>query len=296
VKRVPLAIVLGLFAPVVAFMGAALVEVPGQNRVCESLVGGLAVAVSLAICQPMVAPRGSRGLRRSWPAMAALGGPAVVMALVVAFGEDWRVWVNFSGPILLSIVLGPLAAATLERRPGLSEVSRRSCFRAVRASAALQAAAAIVLVAAVIPLARKAGPFPDGTPGAALEVFVVVAALNLLVALGLAVAAVRVGSGHDPGLVTTGAAAVHAGHSGLLAPIPLGFLALLVFLETCLLVAPAVAWRGHRPAMTIVCLLLSLGAGAELTASALLGAMAARLPDGDPSETPGVASTAALET
>ena len=85
--RLLLSIVLGLFAPVVAFMGAEVVEVPGQNPIRERVVGGLAVALYLAICQFLVTPRGSRKLGANWPTMVALGAPLLAL-FVVAQAND----------------------------------------------------------------------------------------------------------------------------------------------------------------------------------------------------------------
>jgi len=260
VGRLLLSIVLGLFAPVVAFMGGELVEVPGQNPIRERVVGGLAVALYLAVCQFLVTPRGSRKLGANWPTMVALGAPLLALSFVADAKDLWE-RVYLYGPIVISGWLGILAGAVVAARVTLPVVSLAFCRRWLLTCVALLVGAALVVVAGVIPLTNKAGTFPDGTPGSSVSVFWAIAVLNILIAASLAFIAVRVGRGRRP------------------SPVVLGLLAFLAFVPACGLAVPAFAFLGHGPVMLTVSILLFLGSAAEFVVTALVGTTALRLPD-----------------
>jgi hypothetical protein len=124
-------------------------------------------------------------------------------------------------------------------------------------------AVALVLAAAVIPLTRKAGTFPDGAPGDTVTVFWVFAGLSVLVAADLALIAARAGRGRRPSFIV------------------LGFLAFLALVPACFLVIPAIWFVGHGPVMRAVSVLSPLCSLAEFAAMALLGATALRLPEAE---------------
>ncbi len=190
--RILLSIVLGLFAPVVAFMAAAIVEVPGQNPIQERVAGSLAVAIYLAICQFLVTPRESRKPGANWPSMVALGAPLLVLSFIAEAKDLWERAFMY-GPIVISGWLGILAGVLVAARVTLSAVSLTFCRRSMWACAALLGAAALVIAAGVIPLTNKAGTFPDGTPGSSVPVFWAIVILDILVSASLAFIAVRGG-------------------------------------------------------------------------------------------------------
>lgn len=258
--RLLLSIVLGLFAPVVAFMAAAMVEVPGQNPIQEPVAAGIAVAIYLAICQFLVTPRESRKLGANWPIMLALGAPLLAMSFIAQAKDLWERAFMY-GPIVISGWLGILAGAVVAARVTLSAVSLDFCRRSLRACAALLVAVALVLAAAVVPLTNKAGTFPDGTPGQSVSVFWAIAVLNILIAAFLAFIVVRAGRDRRPPFVA------------------LGLLTFLAFVPACFLAIPAFTFQGHGPVMLAVSILLFLGSAAEFVVTALVGTTALRLPD-----------------
>jgi hypothetical protein len=254
VGRLLLSIVLGLFAPVVAFMGAEVVEVPGQNPIRERVVGGLAVALYLAICQFLVTPRGSRKLGANWPTMVALGAPLLALFFVAQAKDLWERGYLY-GPIVISGWLGILAGAVVAARVTLPTVSLAFCRRWLLTCAALLVAVALVVAAGVVPL-TKANTFPQATPENAVPVFWGIVVLNLLVAASLAFIAVRAGDGRR------------------LSPIVLGFLAFLAFVPACLLAVAGFASLGHGPSMRIASILLLLCSAAEFLVTGLVSTTA----------------------
>ncbi|HVN77256.1 MAG TPA: hypothetical protein VMT19_13140 [Thermoanaerobaculaceae bacterium] len=258
--RILLAIVLGLFAPFVAFMGGAVFEVPGQNPIQERLAGGIAAAAYLAACQFLVAPRASRGSGARWPTILALGAPLLV-AFLVAEARDLPERVRLYGPVVVAGWLGIAAGTALAARITLEPLTLESCRRNLRTCAGLLVAVAVVLVAALVPLTRMAGTFPDGAPGATASVFLVIAGLSALVALDLALAAARAGRGNRS------------------SPVALGFLAFLAFVPACFLVIPAMWFVGHGPVLRAVSIISPLCSAAESAVTVLLGATGLRLPE-----------------
>lgn len=257
--RILLSIVLGLFATVVAFMAAAMVEVPGQNPIQERVAGSLAVAIYLAICQFLVTPRESRKPGANWPSMVALGAPLLVLSFIAEAKDLWERAFMY-GPIVISGWLGIAAGAIVAARVTLSAVSLAFCRRSLRACAALLGAAALVIAAGVIPLTKKAGTFPDGTPGESVAVFWAIAILDILVSASLAFLAVRAGQGRR------------------FSPAVLGLLAFLAFVSACILAIPAIKFPGHGPVMLAVGILSFLCSAANFVVAALVGATAVRLP------------------
>jgi hypothetical protein len=263
VGRILLSIVLGLFAPVVAFMAAAMVEVPGQNPIQERVAASLAAALYLVICQFLVTPRESRKPGANWPSMVALGAPLLVLSFIAEAKDLWERAFMY-GPIVISGWLGILAGAVAAARVTLSAVSLRFCRRSMWACAALLVGAALVVAAGVIPLTNKAGTFPDGTPGRSVPVFWAIAILSIVIAASVAFIAVRAGRGRRP------------------SPVVLGLLAFLAFVPACGLAVPAFAFLGHGRGMLTVSILLFLGAAAEFVVTALAGTTALRLPVDEP--------------
>jgi hypothetical protein len=260
VGRILLSIVLGLFAPLVAFMAAEMVEVPGQNPIQEPIAAGIAVAIYLAICQFLVTRREKRTLSANWPTMIALGAPLLASSFIAEAKDLWERAFMY-GPIVISGWLGIVAGAIVAARVTLSAVSLDLCRRSLRACAALLGGAALVIAAGVIPLTKRAGTFPDGTPGQSLSVFWAIAVLTILGAASLASIAVRAGHGRRPSFVV------------------LGLLAFLAFVPACGLAIPAFKFLGHGPVLRIASVLLFVCLAAELVVTALVGTTALRLPD-----------------
>lgn len=258
--RILLSIVLGLFAPVVAFMAGSMVEIPGQNPIQERVAGSLAAALYLAICQFLVAPRESRKPGANWPTLVALGAPLLALSFIAEAKDLWERAFMY-GPIVISGWLGIVAGAVVAARVTLSAVSLAFCRRSLRACAALLGAAALVIAAGVIPLTNKAGTFPDGTPGSSVPVFWAIAILDILVSASLAFTAVRAGRGRRS------------------SPAVLGLLAFLAFVSACILAIPAIKFPGHGPVMLAVSILLFLCSAANFAVAALAGTTAVRLPD-----------------
>lgn len=258
--RILLAIVLGLFAPVVAFMAGSAVEIPGQNPPQEMIAASLAAFLYLAICQFLVARRDARRAAANWPTMVALGVPLLLMASV-ADARDLAERVRQDGPIVLAGWLGIFAGAWAAGCVTLSPLTLESCRRNLRACAAVLAAVAVVLAAAVIPLSRNAGTFPDGSPGETASVFWWIVGVSVLVAAGLALVAARAGHGRRPSFAV------------------LGFLALLAFAPAFFLAIPAIWLVGHGPLLRAVSIISPACSLAQLAVAVLLGATALRLPE-----------------
>jgi len=258
VGSVLLSIVLGLFAPVVAFMGAEAFEVPGQNPVQERVAGSLAAALYLAICQFSLTPRESRKPGANWPSMVALGVPLLVLCFIAEAKDLWERALMY-GPIVISGWLGVVAGALVAARVTLPAVSLRFCRRFLLTCAALLAAVALVVAAGVVP-PTNADTFPQAAPERAVPFFWKIVVLNLLVATSLVFIAVR------------------AGDRRRLSPIVLGFLAFLAFVPACFLAASGFGFLGHGPAMRIASVLLLLCSAAEFLVTGLVSATALLLP------------------
>ncbi|HEX7602130.1 MAG TPA: hypothetical protein VF316_11010 [Polyangiaceae bacterium] len=164
-----LSIALGIFDWAVFIGVGELLGVPGQNTIREILGASLASALYLAVSQFFVAPRGSRGLGGKWPTMVAMGAPLLAGCVLVIVAEGRpQLYSALAGfvPGCLAILAGAAAAGRLN----FSAVSLGSCRRYLLACATLLAAVALVLALAVIPLTRRAGTFPDGSPGGMVPV------------------------------------------------------------------------------------------------------------------------------
>ena len=260
--RILLSIVLGLFAPVVAFWAGAMVEVPGQNPIQEPIAASIAAAVYLATCQFLVTPRESRKLGANWPTMAAMGATLVAVCVVaLAKGRGVRELLHIALPPVAAGCFGIVAGAIVAARVTVSALSLASCRRFLRTCVALLIAAVLVIAAGVIPLTKKAGTFPDGTPGESVAVFWAIAILDILVSASLAFIAVRAGRGRRS------------------SPAVLGLLAFLAFVPACGLALPAIKFPGHGPVMLAVSILSFLCSAANFVVAALVGATALRLPD-----------------
>ena len=260
-KRVLLSTVLGLFVGVVFLGVGELLSVPGQNTIRGILGASLAGTVYLAVSQFFVAPRGSRSLGSKWSTMVAMGAPLLAIFLQVNVAEHGRAWLYDALPLFVPGCLGIVAGAAAAGRVTFSALPLESCRRNLRACAALLAGVALVLAAAVIPLTRKAGTFPDGAPGKAVAVFWAITILAILVSAFLAFIAVRARCGRRPSFIV------------------LGFLAFLALVPACFLVIPAIWFVGHGPVLRAVSILSPLCSLAGFAVTALLGATALRLPE-----------------
>ncbi len=257
--KISLSIALGLVAPIVVFMAAALVEVPGQNPPQERIAASLAAFLYLAICQFLIARMDDRKHGANWPSTVALCVPLLLLASV-ADARDLGERAFLYGPWVVAGGLGIAAGAWAATRVTLPTLPLESCRRTIRSFALVLGAVAVVLVAALVPLTTLAGTFPDGAPGAMASVFLVIAGLSALVGLELAQIAARAKRGRSPSFAI------------------LGFLALLAFLPGCFLTIPAKWLVGYGPVLRAVGVLSPLCALAELAVAVLLGAMALRLP------------------
>jgi hypothetical protein len=257
------AVGLGLLAPFVAFLGAALFEVPGQNSIKEIVAGALAVALYCAACQFWLARMGSRGLRRiNWPVLGAMVAPLLAVCLLAVAVEGGRTWLVFGLPVFISGCVGSFVGAMLGARgttKGIVIVSLRSCRRSLVSCATLLVAVALILAGGVIPLV-KIDPFPGAAPERANPVFWAIAALNLLAAAVLVLVAVRTTGRSQLSTAGAGAVAFFAVVSGLL------------------LAGPAGGFLAHGPAMHTASILLFLCVAADLIAAVLTATTAFRMP------------------
>jgi hypothetical protein len=237
-------------------MGASPFEVVGQNSIKEVVAGSLAVALYLAFCQFLVVARGSRRLGAKWPTLVAMAAPLLAAVVLIALVEKPDVLLVQGLPILISGCLGILVGAEAAGRLTLPAVSLKFCRRSLLTCAALLVAVAFVLAARVVPLTKKAGTFPDGTPGAMVPVSWGIVVLNILAATDLVFVAIR------------------ATDRGRLSPTSLGLLAFLAFVPACFLAVPAFAFRGHGPIMLTVSILMVLCSAAEFLVTGLLSTIA----------------------
>ncbi len=255
--RFLLALALGLFAPIAAFMVAGLVEVPGQNPPQERIAASLGAFVFLALSQLLTARMGARRPGASWATTLALGVPLLAIALV-ADARNLGQRASLYGPIVLAGWLGILAGALVAARVTLSTAPLGLCRRNLRACGALMAGVALVIAGGMAPLSR-ADAFFAGPPARALLLFWVFAIFHVLAAAELMSVAARVGRGLRP------------------SPTLLGFLALLAFALACFL-APFAGRLTQGFPLVMVGVLGVLSSAADFAVAAVLGTTALRLP------------------
>ena len=254
--RILLSIVLGLFAPFVAFMAAALVEVPGQNPPQERIAAGLAAFLYLAICQFLVTRRDNRRPAANWPTMVALGVPLLLLASV-ADARNLGERAFLYGPWVIAGWLGIAVGAWAARRVTLPALSFEYCRRCLLACAVVMGVVTVVIAAGVTPMVAADTDPRAAPPNAVLSWGGFV--LSLLVAASLALAALRAGRGRRPSPIALGV---------------LGFLALVL----AVFGAPAVVLFTHGPAMRLAAILGVLCSAAEFVVAVAVGAVALRLP------------------
>jgi len=260
VGRILLSIVLGLFAPVVAFMAAAMVEVPGQNPIQEPVAAGIAVAIYLAICQFLVTPREKRTLSANWATMIAMGASlAAVCLFALAKGRGVPELLHEALPPIVAGCLGIVAGAIVAARVTPSASSLGSCRRALWACVALLVGVAFVVAAGVIP-AVKADRSPQAAPESAARGSWVIVVVAVILAASLALIAARAGQGRRPSFIV------------------LGFLAFVAFVLACSL-APSAALFTHSPPAWTAGVLGVLCSASAFVVAALVGTTALRLPD-----------------
>ena len=117
-KRVLLAIGVGILAPFVFILGASPFEVPGQNTPKEIRAGSIVVLVYSAFCEFWIAGKlvGSPTARWPIPVTTVLSFLVVAALLALQGGLTWL----FSGlPIFASGCLGVAAALLLLTRRSL---------------------------------------------------------------------------------------------------------------------------------------------------------------------------------
>ena len=144
-RRVPLALLLGLLAPFAAFMGGAAVEIPGQNPPQEVIAASAAAALFLGVCQYLVACGGGRPGRR-WPA-------AVTMLVPLFVGVGIAEGASPLSPVLIAGCAASLAGVFLARWLPLPSVShslwRRSLLACICALVAIALVAGFLYVTSV---------------------------------------------------------------------------------------------------------------------------------------------------
>ena len=138
-------------------------------------------------------------------------------------------------------------------------ISLDACRRFILIGAALLVGVALALAVAVIP-SVVADPHPSAMPEKAVPALWVAAGFRILVAIVLALIAMR----------TTG--------RSWLSTILLGLLALSVAFSGYLLTTAALAFRGHGPPMQTATILLFICSAADLLAAGLVAAAAFLLP------------------
>lgn len=107
-KRVLLAVVLGLVAPLAFVVGGSLFEVQGQNSSKEIVAGCVAIALYCAACQFWLSRKGSGGFRANWPMMVGMVGALLVACLLFIQGGLFHNWPQF-----ISGCVGSFAGALL---------------------------------------------------------------------------------------------------------------------------------------------------------------------------------------
>ena len=259
--KISLSIALGLVAPIVVFMAAALVEVPGQNPPQERIAASLAAFLYLAICRFLVARMDDRKHGANWPSTVALCVPLLLLASVADARDLGGRLLLYAPPVVagwLGIPVGAIAAA----RVAVAAAPLDACRRHLCACATVAGGVAVVVAGGVVPLIW-ADTSPIATPARAVPVDWAIAVFNLLVAAALALIAARAGRGQRPA-----------------APV-LALLAALAFVLACFL-APAVTFLAHGSSGTMAGILGVICSLGDLVVVALLAAAALRLPAEQP--------------
>jgi len=257
-RRVLFSFVLGLLSPFVGILGASPFEVPGQNPIRERVAGGLAVALYLALCQFLVAPRESRRLGAKWPTMVAMAASLLAMCLLIVASEGGKAWVFSAGPMLISGCLGIVVGAVVAGWVELPAVSLEFCRRSLLTGAAVLVVVALVVAAGVIP-SVKADRSPQAAPDRAARLFWGIVVLDVVLAACVAFIAVRTGHGRRTW------------------PVAVGSLAFLGFIVACFLATTA-AFLTHDPPMWTAAILGVFCSAAEFIVAGLLSVTALLLP------------------
>ena len=184
-----LSAILGLFSPLVGFLGSAPFEVPGTTSLKEGLAGSLAMALYLALCQFLVARSAhSAGRTRAvWSSnFVAMIAPVPVAFLAIVVLEKPGVVLDQGVPMLLAGCTGCLAGALAARwapgTPGAyGENVRAACRIALRVNGGLTILVAAALFFVIAPIVAKDAS-PEATPGPAAHGLMVIAVFHLLLA------------------------------------------------------------------------------------------------------------------
>ena len=197
--RIVVSLVLGMTALIVFFVAASAFEVRGANSTLrETVAGCIFGAPYLAFCQFWVAPKGIRGPRAKWPALAAMVAPLFAILPFVDRGailpQGFPMAVSGCvGSLLGAVVAGRVGTRPLFESPSTDGLGRvRSCRRLLLAGAVLLVAAAPLVALGVVPPLLADLTYTTGfRPRLAAELLGVAAALNLLVAALIAFFALR---------------------------------------------------------------------------------------------------------
>ena len=242
-RRIPLALLLGLLAPVAAFMGGAVVEIPGQNPPREVIAACVAAAFFLGVCQYLVACGGG-GIGRRWPA-------AVTMLVPLFVGVGTSEGAGQFIPVLIAGCAASLAGVFLARWLPLPPMSHSFWRRSLLACACALVAIALVVVAGVVP-PTKADTFPEAAPAEAARFVWTLAALNLVIAGALAWTTLRSSAARRVSKVV------------------LALAALLSFPIAFFFTASGAGFLAHGPAMRAASLLLLACAAVETVVAVMV--------------------------
>ena len=184
-----LSAILGLFSPLVFFLGAAPFEGGGGDLLKEVLSGSVAMALYLALCQFLVARSAhSAGRTRAvWSSsLAAMIAPLPVVVLAIAVMEKSGVVLEQDVPMLFAGCTGCLAGALIARwapgSPGAhAENVMAACRIALRMAGGLSIVVAALLFFVIAPIVAI-DTSPEATPGPAARGLMVIAAFHLLLA------------------------------------------------------------------------------------------------------------------
>ena len=183
-----LSAILGLFSPIVFFLGAAPFEGGGGNSLKEVLAGSVAMALYLALCQFLVARSAhSAGRTRAvWSSsLAAMIAPLPVVFLAIAVMEKPGVDLEQDVPMLFAGCSGCLAGALAARwapdTGAHAENVMAACRIALRVAGGLSIVVAALLFFVIAPIVAI-DTSPEATPGSAARGFMVIAAFHLLLA------------------------------------------------------------------------------------------------------------------
>ena len=184
-----LSAILGLFSPLVFFLGAALFEGHGGDSLKEALSGSVATALYLALCQFLVARSAhSAGRTRAvWSSLfLAMIAPLAVAFLAIVVLEQSDVVLEQGLPMLFAGCAGCLAGAIIARwapdsPDGHAESVMAACRIALRVNVGLTILVAALLFFVIAPTAAK-DTSAGATPGPASHGLMVSAAFHLLIA------------------------------------------------------------------------------------------------------------------